>query len=184
MQVNGVMPRIYILMENVSLVGIDLRSICSELPLQQAARLTLAVFILLFNEKLVVQGEQTCSSLHKRYGVWKVLSSHTHPLSHLLVRPPLIDSPIHLFFLLWHECSLDFFSIAFILDLEKPKGCISLKYKINSVNKNITTHRSIHTITTNLSTKHTKTVNYKRSSFSSINPKKEQGDNRSEKDVI
>lgn len=69
MQVNGVTPRKYILMENVSLVGIHLRSICSDLPLQQTAGLTLAVFILLFNEKLVTEREQTRSSLHKRDGV-------------------------------------------------------------------------------------------------------------------
>lgn len=35
--------------------SIDLRSICSDVPLQQAAGLTLAVFILLFNEKLAME---------------------------------------------------------------------------------------------------------------------------------
>lgn len=65
MQVNVVTPRIYILMENVSLVGIDLRSICSDLPLQQTAGLTLAVFILLFNEKLATEKTET----HTRDGV-------------------------------------------------------------------------------------------------------------------
>lgn len=97
---NGVTPRIHTLIENVSLGGIDLRSICSELPLLQTAGLTLAVFILLFNEELATQREQRHAAARvgrvseRRFLLLCILSQICCPLS-LSTALPLIYFSCH-----------------------------------------------------------------------------------------
>lgn len=137
MQVNGVTPRIHTLIENVSLVGIDLRSICSELPLLQTAGLTLAVFILLFNEELATQREHTCSFPH-REGVWEVLSLLLCILSQICC-PLYLSTALPLIHFSCHDVNAirpQVFSFSFIADLKKAERLLTFKLKVtNLVNK-------------------------------------------------
>lgn len=169
MQVNLVTPRIYILMENVSLVGIDLRSICSDLPLQQTAGLTLAVFILLFNEKLATERTET----HTRDGVWMVFSSRTYPLTFVAHSTSHWLFPSFIFLvMMWTQPDPEFSSVTFIVDLEKAAYLKNAKQLVQSTRRS--QHVYLHTLSQQaFSTKTLMkvTINCNRPSFSAINPK-------------
>lgn len=166
----GSRPEYTLVMENVSLVGIDLRSICWDLPLQQTAGLTLAVFILLFNEKLATEREQT-----RIRGMVSERCFHlVHILSHICCSLYLSLALPLIYFLvmMWAQPDPEFPLVTFIVDLEKAAYFKNAKQPVWSTRRSQQAY--LHTLSQQAFSTKTlmkETVNCKRPSFSAINPK-------------